>query len=67
MQELNLAVTGSEVVGLIPLAAILSAAEFYISRENLFILHERQKVRLVVERLGLNSVEEFKPKEKIIE
>ena len=66
-QELKLAVMGSEVVGLLPLEAILAAAEFYIEREGLFILHERQKVRLVVERLGLSSVSEFKPEEKIIE
>jgi glutamate formiminotransferase/formiminotetrahydrofolate cyclodeaminase len=60
-------VTGSEVVGLLPLAAILAAAEFYIQREGLFLMEERQKVRLAVERLGLASLGEFKPEEKIIE
>ena len=59
--------TGSEVVGLLPLAAILAAAEFYIQREGLFLMEERQKVRLAVERLGLASLGEFKPEEKIIE
>ena len=59
--------TGSEVVGLLPLAAILAAAEYYIQREGLFVLHERQKVRLAVDRLGLHSVTEFRPDEKIIE
>ena len=66
-QELKLAVTGSEVVGLIPRAAILSAAEFYVAREGLFVLEERQKVRLAVERLGLGSLGEFRAQEKIIE
>lgn len=64
---LNVGVAGSEVVGLIPLASILMAADFYMERENLFILDEDQRVRLAVERLGLNSVAPFDPKEKIIE
>lgn len=65
--ELNIGVAGSEIVGLVPLEAILDAAEFYIEEENLFILDERQKVRLVVDRLGLSSIHPFVPEEKIIE
>ena len=64
---LNVAVAGSEVVGLIPLQSILMAADYYIAQENLFILDEDQKIRLAVERLGLNSVAPFDPQEKIIE
>ena len=56
-RKLNLAVAGSELVGLIPLAAVLAAAEHYIAKEGLFILDERQKVRLAVDRLGLSSVQ----------
>ncbi|MCX6165814.1 MAG: glutamate formimidoyltransferase, partial [Ignavibacteriae bacterium] len=41
-KELNLAVCGSELVGLIPLEAMLMAAEYYIEKENLFILDEKQ-------------------------
>jgi glutamate formiminotransferase / formiminotetrahydrofolate cyclodeaminase len=66
-EKLSVGVAGSEIVGLIPLEAILMAAEYYIQKENLFILEENQKIRLVVERLGLNSVAPFNPKEKIIE
>ncbi len=64
---LNLAVAGSELVGLIPLEAMLMAAEHYIEKEGLFILDERQKIRLVVERLGLSSVQPFVPEKRIIE
>ena len=53
---LKVGVAGSEVVGLVPLASILMAADFYMEQENLFILDEDQRVRLAVERLGLNSV-----------
>jgi glutamate formiminotransferase/formiminotetrahydrofolate cyclodeaminase len=66
-RALQLAVAGSEIVGLIPLQALLVAAEHYIETEGLFILDERQKIRLVVERLGLSSVHPFVPEERIIE
>lgn len=65
--KLKVAVAGSEIVGVVPLGAILQAAEYYIDNEGLFILDEDQKVRLAVERLGLNSVAPFDPKTKIIE
>ena len=64
---LNVGVAGSEIVGLVPLEAMLMAAEYYIQKEGLFILDEDQKVRLAAERLGLNSVARFDPQEKIIE
>ncbi|MFO8085965.1 MAG: glutamate formimidoyltransferase [Desulfobacterales bacterium] len=66
-EKLNVGVAGSEIVGLIPLEAMFMAADYYIEKENLFILEEDQKIRLVVERLGLNSVAAFDPKKKIIE
>jgi len=65
--ELNVGVAGSEIVGLVPLDAILMAADHYIEKENLFIIDEDQKVRLAIERLGLNSVARFDPAERIIE
>lgn len=66
-RELRLAVTGSQVVGLVPLKAILAAAEFYMQKENLFVLEEDQKVHLAINRLGLNSLGPFNPSERIIE
>ena len=65
--ELGVGVAGSEIVGLVPLEAILQAADHYIEAEGLFILDERQKVRLAVDRLGLSSIHPFRPEEKIIE
>ncbi len=64
---LNLAVAGSEIVGLVPLQALLMVADYYIEKENLFIYQEDQKIRLAIERLGLNSVSPFNPKERVIE
>jgi len=65
--ELNVGVAGSEIVGLVPLEAILMAADYYIKRENLFIIDQDQKVRLVIDRLGLNAITRFDPQERIIE
>jgi glutamate formiminotransferase/formiminotetrahydrofolate cyclodeaminase len=64
---LNVGVSGSEIVGIVPLESILMAADYYIEKENLFILDEDQKVRLAIERLGLNSVAGFDPQKRIIE
>lgn len=66
-KKLKVAVAGSELVGLIPLEAMLMAAEYYIKKENLFILEESQKIKLVIDRLGLNSITPFDPNKKIIE
>jgi len=66
-KELNLAVAGSELVGLIPLEAMLMAADYYMKKENLFILDEKQKIRLVIERMGLSSISQFIPEKRIIE
>ena len=66
-EKLKVGVAGSEIVGLLPLEAMLMAAEHYIAKENLFIYEEDQKIRLVVDRLGLNAVAPFIPADKIIE
>ncbi len=64
---LQVAVTGSEIIGIVPLKSLLMAADYYIEQEDLFIYEEDQKIRLAVERLGLNSVAPFIPEERIIE
>ncbi|XP_067357211.1 formimidoyltransferase-cyclodeaminase isoform X1 [Channa argus] len=66
-EDLKLPVVGSQIVGLIPLKALLDCADFYIHRDQLFILEEEHKVRLVVSKLGLDSLGPFNPKERIIE
>ncbi|XP_055337225.1 formimidoyltransferase-cyclodeaminase-like [Paramacrobiotus metropolitanus] len=65
--ELKLPVIGSELVGLIPLKPILQAADYFIEKENLFVLEEEQKVQLAVNRLGLNTLSRFDYKTRIIE
>uniref|UniRef100_A0A673LUV7 Formimidoyltransferase-cyclodeaminase n=1 Tax=Sinocyclocheilus rhinocerous TaxID=307959 RepID=A0A673LUV7_9TELE len=52
-RDLNLPVAGSQIVGLIPLKAMLDCADFYIQKEKLFIVEEEHKIRLVISKLGL--------------
>ncbi|KAF7207117.1 formimidoyltransferase-cyclodeaminase [Nothobranchius furzeri] len=66
-EEMKLPVVGSQVVGLIPLKALLDAADFFINRDQLFIIEEEHKVRLVISKLGLDSLGPFNPQERIIE
>ncbi|MCO5250519.1 MAG: glutamate formimidoyltransferase [Candidatus Kapabacteria bacterium] len=64
---LKVGIAGSEMVGLVPLEAMLMSAEYYIEKENLFILEDEQKIKLVIDRLGLNSIAQFDPKKRVIE
>lgn len=46
-KELNVATCGSQIVGLIPLEAILATADYFMKKDNLLILDEDKKVKLV--------------------
>jgi glutamate formiminotransferase / formiminotetrahydrofolate cyclodeaminase len=61
---LGIDVSGSELVGLAPLNAILQAGMFYSDGKE---LTESEYVLLAVKKLGLNRFEPFDPKNKIIE
>ena len=63
-QALDIGVTGSEIVGLTPLAAMLKAGKYYSDKK---ILTEQEYVALAVEKLGLSQFEPFDTKNKIIE
>jgi len=63
-ERLGVEVTGSEIVGLVPLEAILQAGKFYSEGKS---LSETELVNLAVEKLGLSSLNPFHPKEKIID
>jgi glutamate formiminotransferase / formiminotetrahydrofolate cyclodeaminase len=61
---LDLEVTGSELIGLAPLDAMVQAGKFYSEIKE---LSDSEYVALAVEKLGLNQLEPFDPKKKIIE
>ncbi|MFX0124292.1 MAG: glutamate formimidoyltransferase [Candidatus Hodarchaeota archaeon] len=61
--ERGVEVTGSEIVGLIPLEAILMAGKYYTSDEE----EEEKLIKSAMDNLGLSDLDEFIPEEKIIE
>ena len=61
-------VTGSELVGLIPLDAMLSAGNHYLKKQNRTRgVSEKDIIDTAVQSLGLNDVAIFNVEEKIIE
>ena len=66
--ERGVRVTGSELVGLIPLEAVLMAGKHYLKKQNRSPgVPVKDIVECAVQSLGLNDVTPFNPKEKIID
>ncbi|HAF29983.1 MAG TPA: glutamate formimidoyltransferase [Bacteroidales bacterium] len=66
--ERGVRVTGSELVGLIPLQAMIDAGKYFLKKQNRSVgIPEREIIKIAVKSLGLNDLYEFKPEEKIIE
>jgi len=64
----GLRVTGSELIGLIPLQAMLDAADYFlIKQERSLGVAESEKIKIAVKSLGLDDLKPFNPEEKIIE
>jgi glutamate formiminotransferase / formiminotetrahydrofolate cyclodeaminase len=67
-ESYGLRVTGSEIVGLVPLSAMLDAGTYFLSKQHRPAdLTESEIIASAIESLGLNELYEFKPSEKIIE
>jgi len=61
-------VTGSELVGLIPLKAMLDAGKYFLKKQKRSTgVHEKELIKIAVKSLGLDELGPFKPEEKIIE
>jgi glutamate formiminotransferase/formiminotetrahydrofolate cyclodeaminase len=61
-------VTGSELVGLVPLAALLEAGRHYLRKQQRSIgVTEAELIKIAVKSLGLDELAPFKPEERIIE
>lgn len=66
--EFGVRVTGSELVGLIPLEAILDVGKHYLIKQGASTgVSEKEIVRTAVQSLGLNEISEFEMEHKIIE
>jgi glutamate formiminotransferase/formiminotetrahydrofolate cyclodeaminase len=61
-------VTGSELVGLVPLKALTDAGKFFLEKQNRSSgVSEKELVRIAVKSLGLEELSPFNPAERIIE
>ncbi|GAB4458143.1 MAG: hypothetical protein Fur0028_12390 [Bacteroidales bacterium] len=61
-------VTGSEIVGVVPLKAMLDAGKFYLKKQNRSLgIPNEEIVKIAIKSLGLNELYPFEPKKKIIE
>jgi len=66
--QFGIRVTGSELVGLIPLEAVLQAGRHYLQKQGASTgVSEAELVETAVLSLGLSQLAPFKPEEKIIE
>ncbi len=66
--ERGLRVTGSELVGLVPLKAMLDAGKYFLKKQKRSTgIPEREIIKIAVKSMGLDDLYEFKPEEKIIE
>lgn len=61
-------VTGSELVGLIPLNAMLNAGKYFLRKQQRSVgVSEAELIKIAVKSLGLDELGPFKPEERIIE
>jgi glutamate formiminotransferase/formiminotetrahydrofolate cyclodeaminase len=66
--SLGIDVTGSELVGLMPLDALLMAGRFYAERSGIRAsLTDAELCAIAVKELGLSQLDQFIPEKKIIE
>ncbi len=61
-------VTGSELVGLIPLKSLTDAGKYFLRKQQRSVgVSEKELIKIAVKSLGLDELAPFKPEEKIIE
>ena len=67
-QERGLRVTGSELVGLVPLQSLLEVGRYFLRKQKRSVgLSESELIKIAVRSLGLNELAPFKPEERVIE
>jgi glutamate formiminotransferase/formiminotetrahydrofolate cyclodeaminase len=66
--ERGMRVTGSELVGLIPLYSLLDAGRYFLEKQKRSIgVGDEELIRIAIKSMGLDELAPFNPKERIIE
>jgi glutamate formiminotransferase/formiminotetrahydrofolate cyclodeaminase len=61
-------VTGSELVGLVPLQCLLDAGKYFLKKQQRSTgVAEKELIKIAVKSMGLDELGPFKPEERIIE
>ncbi|CAN5850983.1 hypothetical protein BH11BAC4_BH11BAC4_22740 [soil metagenome] len=66
--ERGIRVTGSELVGLIPLKALTDAGKYFLKKQQRSTgVSEKELIKIAIKSMGLDELGPFKPEERIIE
>jgi glutamate formiminotransferase/formiminotetrahydrofolate cyclodeaminase len=66
--ERGIRVTGSELVGLIPLKAMLDAGKYFLKKQQRSVgVSEKELIKIAIKSMGLDELGPFVPEERIIE
>jgi len=66
--ERGMRVTGSELIGLIPLKAMLDAGRYFLQKQKRSAgVSEKELIRIAILSMGLDDLAPFNPEERIIE
>ncbi len=61
-------VTGSELVGLVPLQSMIDAGKYFLEKQQRSTgVSEKELVRIAIKSMGLDELSPFNPEERIIE
>lgn len=67
-RERGIRVTGSELVGLIPLQAMLDAGKYFLHKQQRSTgISDEEIIKIAIKSMGLDELHPFDPKKKIIE
>ena len=67
-RQRGIRVTGSELIGLIPLNAMLDAGKYFLQKQQRSTgISDEEIIKIAVKSLGLNELAPFDPEKKIIE
>lgn len=66
--ERGMRVTGTQIVGLVPLSVLTEAGRYFLKKQQRSIgVSEKELVKIAIISLGLNDLAPFNPRERVIE
>ena len=67
-QGRGMRVTGSELVGLVPLKTLVDAGKYFLHKQQRSVgVSEKELIRIAIKTMGLDELAPFKPEERVIE